>query len=198
MRILIADDDRFSLKLIETVLAADGHTLVLSSSGDEALRVLKTPPVPEIAVLDWVMPGMSGLDVCRQARAVSGLPTYLILLTSRDRPEDLAEGLAAGADDYIVKPFNELELHARIAVGSRIVGLQRGQADRVVELEGALQRVKQLQGLLPICSYCKKIRNDQNYWVRVEAYLTQNADVKFSHGICPECLQRFAEPEPKP
>jgi DNA-binding response OmpR family regulator len=198
MRILIADDDRFSLKLIETVLSADRHDLVLRSTGDEAFRVLKTPPVPEIAVLDWMMPGMSGLDVCRQARAVPGLPTYLILLTSRDRPEDLAEGLAAGADDYIVKPFNDMELRARITVGARIVGLQRGLADRVAELESALQRVKQLQGLLPICSYCKKIRNDQNYWVRVEAYLTKNADVRFSHGICPECLQRFAEPEPKP
>lgn len=195
MKILIADDDRFSLRLIETVLSSEASELITCSAGDEALRVLQKAPAPEIAILDWMMPGMNGIDVCRQARKIPGLSTYLILLTSRDRPEDLVEGLAAGADDYIVKPFNETELRARISVGSRIVTLQRGLADRVTELEAALVRVKQLQGLLPICSYCKKIRNDQNYWEQVDGYLTKNADVKFSHGICPDCFKRFAEPE---
>jgi sigma-B regulation protein RsbU (phosphoserine phosphatase) len=195
MKILIADDDRFSLKLIQTVLSTDDYDLIPATAGDEALRILKTPPAPEIAILDWMMPGLNGLDVCKEARAIPGLSTYLILLTSRDRPEDLVEGLAAGADDYIVKPFNETELRARIAVGSRIVSLQRGLADRVTDLEAALQQVKQLHGLLPICSYCKKIRNDQNYWEQVEGYISKNADVKFSHGICPECFKRFAEPE---
>jgi DNA-binding response OmpR family regulator len=195
MKILIADDDRFSLRLIETVLSSDSCELISCSAGDQALRVLQKPPAPEIAILDWMMPGMNGIDVCREARKIPGLSTYLILLTSRDRPEDLVEGLAAGADDYIVKPFNETELRARISVGSRIVTLQRGLADRVTELEAALIRVKQLQGLLPICSYCKKIRNDQNYWEQVDGYLTKNADVKFSHGICPDCFKRFAEPE---
>ena len=195
MKILIADDDRFSLRLIQTVLMSDTSEIVLCSSGDEALRALKTPPAPEIAILDWMMPGLNGIDVCKEARKIPGLSTHLILLTSRDRPEDLAEGLAAGADDYIVKPFNESELRARIAVGSRIVSLQRGLADRVIELEAALVRVKQLQGLLPICSYCKKIRNDQNYYEQIEGYLMKNSDVKFSHGICPECFKKFAEPE---
>jgi DNA-binding response OmpR family regulator len=195
MKILIADDDRFSLRLIETVLSSDSCELISCSAGDQALRALQQSPAPEIAILDWMMPGMNGIDVCRQARKIPGLSTYLILLTSRDRPEDLVEGLAAGADDYIVKPFNETELRARISVGSRIVTLQRGLADRVTELEAALIRVKQLQGLLPICSYCKKIRNDQNYWEQVDGYLTKNADVKFSHGICPDCFKRFAEPE---
>ncbi|HZL72626.1 MAG TPA: response regulator transcription factor, partial [Planctomycetota bacterium] len=168
MRILIADDDRFSLKLIQTVLSSDDCDMVSCGAGDEALRVLKTPPVPEIAILDWMMPGLNGIDVCRQARAIPGISTYLILLTSRDRAEDLVTGLAAGADDYIVKPFNETELRARIAVGLRIVSLQRGLADRVADLESALARVKQLHGLLPICAYCKKVRNDQNYYEQIE------------------------------
>src|SRR5687767_8842388 len=195
MRLLIADDDRFSLKLIETVLSGEPYQLVPCTNGEDALRILKTPPAPEIAILDWMMPGLNGIDVCRQARAIPGFSTHLILLTSRDRPEDLAEGLAAGADDYIVKPFNEAELRARIAVGSRIVNLQRGLADRVAELEAALVRVKQLHGLLPICAYCKKVRNDNNYWEQVEGYISNHADVKFSHGICPECFKKFAEPE---
>ena len=195
MRILIADDDRFSLKLIETVLSGEEGELIPCSTGDQALRVLQTPPAPEIAILDWMMPGLNGIDVCKQARAIPGMSTYLILLTSRDRAEDLVEGLAAGADDYIVKPFNETELRARIAVGSRIVNLQRGLAERVAELEAALVRVKQLQGLLPICAYCKKVRNDNNYWEQVEGYISKHADVKFSHGICPECFKKYAEPE---
>jgi len=192
MKILVADDDRFSLRLIETLLSSDDFELTFCSTGDEALRALQTPPAPQIALLDWMMPGMNGIDVCKEARKIPGLSTHLILLTSRDRPEDLAEGLAAGADDYMVKPFNESELRTRLAVGSRIVNLQRGLADRVSELEAALVRVKQLQGLLPICSYCKKVRNDQNYYEQIEGYLMKNADVKFTHGICPECLKKFA------
>jgi len=195
MKILVADDDRFSLRLIETLLSSDDFELILCSTGDEALRALQTPPAPQIALLDWMMPGMNGIDVCKEARKIPGLSTHLILLTSRDRPEDLAEGLAAGADDYMVKPFNESELRTRLAVGSRIVNLQRGLADRVSELEAARVRVKQLQGLLPICSYCKKIRNDQNYYEQIEGYLMKNADVKFTHGICPECFKKFAERE---
>ena len=194
MKILIADDDRFSLRLIETVLSSDSWELISCSAGDQALRALQQSPAPEIAILDWMMPGMNGIDVCRQARKIPGLSTYLILLTSRDRPEDLVEGLAAGADDYIVKPFNETELRARISVGSRIVTLQRGLADRVTELEAALIRVKQLQGLLPICSYCKKIRNDQNYWQKVESYIGQRSGATFSHGICPDCMDTHVRP----
>ena len=91
MKILIADDDRFSLKLIQTVLSTEDSELVPCSSGDEALRLLTTPPAPEIAILDWMMPGMNGIEVCKQARAIPGLSTYLILLTSRDRAEDLVE-----------------------------------------------------------------------------------------------------------
>ena len=195
MRILIADDERFSLHLLKTVLTKEGNEIVSCSAGDEALRVLREPARPEIAILDWMMPGLNGIDVCREARAIPGLSTYLILLTSRDGAQDLIQGLAAGADDYIVKPFNPAELQARVDVGARIVTLQRRLADRVRELESALQKVKQLQGLLPICSYCKKIRNDQNYWEQVEGYLSKASDVRFSHGICPECFKKHAEPE---
>ena len=142
MKILIADDDRFSLRLIETVLGGETDQIVTCTSGADALRLLQSPPAPEIAILDWMMPGMSGIDVCRQARAIPGLSAYLILLTSRDRPEDLVEGLAAGADDYLIKPVNEAELRARIAVGSRLMALQR----RVNHVHGLLR------GLCPECA----------------------------------------------
>jgi DNA-binding response OmpR family regulator len=195
MRILIADDDRFSQQLLQASLSGEGNQIITCAAGDEALRVLTGPESPEIAILDWMMPGLDGIDVCRKVRAMPGASTYLILLTAKDHMMDLVEGLAAGADDYIVKPFDPAELHARIAVGARLVGLQRKLAERVAELEAALQRVRLLQGLLPICSYCKKIRNDQNYWEQVEGYISKNTDVRFSHGICPECFKKIAEPD---
>lgn len=125
------------------------------------------------------------------------MPAYVIMLTAKSEKQDVVAGLCAGADDYITKPFNRLELHARIKVGIRIAELQKTAADRVVELELALSRVKQLQGLLPICSYCKKVRDDQNYWQQVDSYITKHSEVEFSHGICPDCYVRLVEPQMK-
>ena len=87
------------------------------------------------------------------------------------------------------------ELYARIKVGLRIAELQKNVADRVVELENALSRVKKLQGLLPICSYCKKVRDDRNYWQQVDSYISKHTEVEFSHGICPDCYDRLVEPQ---
>jgi CheY-like chemotaxis protein len=117
------------------------------------------------------------------------------MLTAKNEKEDVVAGLCAGADDYITKPFNRQELHARIKVGIRIADLQKSVADRVVELELALSRVKQLQGLLPICSYCKKVRDDQNYWQQVDSYISKHSEVAFSHGICPDCYDHLVEPQ---
>ena len=105
------------------------------------------------------------------------------------------EGLEAGADDYMVKPCNTQELSARVKVGFRVLSLQESLAERVQELEQALERVKQLQGLLPICSYCKKIRDDSNYWHQVEEYVSTYAEVQFTHGICPACYEKEVIPQ---
>jgi DNA-binding response OmpR family regulator len=146
---------------------------------------------PELAVLDWMMPGLEGVEICRRLRATPGFErVYVILLTSRGGVEDIAEGLAAGANDYIAKPFDPVELQARVSVGERMVKLQRSLAARVTELEDALAHVRRLQGLLPICSYCKNVRNEANYWERVDSYLTTHSDLKLTHGICPNCLDK--------
>jgi response regulator RpfG family c-di-GMP phosphodiesterase len=138
------------------------------------------------------MPEMDGVEVCREARqSVAHNSAYIILLTSRGSKEDIVIGLEAGADDYVTKPFDHAELRARVQVGSRVVQLQTALADRVRELEEAMSSVKTLQGLLPICCYCKKIRDDGNYWHRVESYIAGHANVRFSHGICPECNEKL-------
>jgi sigma-B regulation protein RsbU (phosphoserine phosphatase) len=196
IEVLVAEDEPVSRRLLERSLGQWGFRPVVCPDGAEALRRLQAPDAPRVAILDWVMPSLDGIDVCRAIRDIE-TPTqpYLILLTARSRPEDIVAGLNAGADDYITKPVDRDELQARLQVGMRIVGLQRRLADRVAELETALANVRQLQGLLPICAYCKRIRDDKNYWNQVETYLGEHADVQFSHGICPSCLDRVMNDE---
>ena len=100
------------------------------------------------------------------------------------------EGLGAGANDYIVKPFNREELRARVKVGERIIKLQSSLAARVEELQEALSHIKTLQGILPICMYCHKIRDDKEAWGRIESYIEKHSEVRFSHSLCPECLEK--------
>jgi len=196
MKLLVADDDPVTRRLLEGVLGTLGVDVVLAHDGVQALEVLGGDDPPPIAILDWMMPGMTGVEVCRKLRdrAPSG-PTYVLIVTSRERTEDLVAALDAGADDYVTKPFQVEELRARVSVGLRVATLQRGLADRVTELERALAHVTRLQGLLPICMYCKKIRNDQNYWTQVETYVSDHSGARFSHGICPECRAKHVEPE---
>jgi DNA-binding response OmpR family regulator len=161
-----------------------------------ALEVLRQPDAPSLAILDWMMPGMDGAEVCLKARELAaGRLLYTILLTAKGRKEDIVEGLTAGADDYIIKPFDRSELKARMNAGERVLRLQAELAVRVKELELALANVKLLQGLLPICCYCKKIRDDQNYWQQVDTYIADHSEAQFTHGICPECRDKIVKPE---
>ena len=194
MRILIAEDDPVSRCFLEATLVKSGYQVTVTCDGHQAWEALQHD-APAIAILDWMMPGIDGVEVCRRARAIqSPTPTYLILLTAKSEKGDIVQGLDAGADDYVTKPFDRRELHARINVGLRVSELQRNLADRITDLETALTRVRQLQGLLPICSYCKKVRDDQNYWQQVDSYISKHSEVEFSHSICPTCYDRLIEP----
>jgi phosphoserine phosphatase RsbU/P len=194
MRILVAEDDAVTRKVLAATLERLGWEVTTASDGTAAWHTLETlgGNAPELVVLDWMMPGMDGIEICRKLRSTPGFEfTYILLLTSRNEKEDLAMGLAAGANDYIAKPFHPIELESRVRVGARMVKLQRSLAARVAELEAALGEVRALQGLLPICSYCKKVRNEANYWEQVDSYLTSHSDVKLTHGICPTCLEKM-------
>ena len=196
MRILIAEDDAVSRHLLEATLQKWGYEVIATADGLEALEVLRQPDGPSLAILDWMMPGMDGAEVCLKAREqAADRLLYIILLTAKGRKEDIVEGLTAGADDYVIKPFDRAELKARMNAGERVLRLQAELAVRVKELELALTNVKLLQGLLPICCYCKRIRDDQNYWQQVDTYVADHSEAVFTHGICPECRDRVVKPE---
>lgn len=196
MRVLIAEDDAVSRHLLEATLGKWGYEVVVTTDGLQALEVLSRADAPSLAILDWMMPGLDGAQVCLKARELAGERLlYMILLTAKGRKEDIVEGLTAGADDYVIKPFDRSELKARISAGERILRLQAELASRVKELELALTNVKLLQGLLPICCYCKKIRDDKNYWQQVDTYVADHSEAQFTHGICPDCRDKIVKPE---
>ena len=196
MRILIAEDDDVSRRVLHLTLTATNHDVIETRNGTEALSVLENENAPRLAILDWMMPEIDGVEVCRRVRrAPSATPVYIILLTAKSGKADIVKGLEAGANDYITKPFDRSELRARVQVGVTVVNLQRNLAARVEELEIALGNVKQLQTILPICSYCKQVRDDQNYWQQVDSYLSEHTNTQFSHGICPDCYESVVKPQ---
>ena len=189
MRILIAEDDPILRRLLEATLSRSGYEVVLAEDGGRAWTALQSADAPRLAVLDWMMPEMDGLEVCRKTREKAGASyVYIIMLTARGRKEDIVAGLDAGADDYLTKPFDPHELRSRVKVGERILNLEADLHARVNDLQTALAHVEQLQGLLPICMYCKKIRDDANTWHRLESYIQQHSEARFTHSLCKECL----------
>ena len=193
-KILVADDDPLVRKSLADLLSRQGCEVVPVDNGDDAWRVLQEPEAPPVVLLDWMMPGLTGLEVVDRIRLVPEMARiYVIFLTVKDKTGDITTSLGHGAQDFITKPFDPEELMARIQVAFRTVELQHELAARVKDLEEALRRITQLEGILPMCSKCKKIRNPQNQWSTVEKYISDHAPVSFSHGYCPECLQKVLE-----
>jgi DNA-binding response OmpR family regulator len=196
MRILVAEDDAVTRRLLQAALQSWGHEVQAVNDGVGAWVELQREPLPDLVILDWQMPGLEGVDICRRVRAAPGLRhLHVLLLTGRSAREDIILALEAGADDYVTKPFDPGELRARVKVAGRMADLQKILADGIRELEAATTRLRQLQGLMPICSYCKRIRTDKNYWLGVENYLAECTEAKVSHGICPECYESIVKPE---
>ena len=183
MKILAVEDDPVARKVLVQALKRLGYEDVVEArDGGEALGQLEKEPA-RVIVSDWVMPGMDGLALCRQVRArVKSEYVYFILLTSREADiENQREAIEAGVDDFLVKPLDLQELWMRLRVAERI-------------LRYATQ-VQQLEAFLPICSYCKKVRDDQNYWQQIEGYINARTGSEFSHSVCPDCYQRLIVPE---
>jgi len=148
MKILVAEDNHFYRRMLEATLSEWGYQVLAAEEGLAAWQVLQQKDAPKLAILDWMMPGLDGLELCRKVRALSRPePTYIILLTAKGGRENIIAGLEGGADDYISKPFDREELHARLQVGLRIVGLQTSLAARVRELEDALSGAQKMEAI---------------------------------------------------
>ncbi len=182
MRILTVEDDPVSRLVLHQALGKLGHDVVASSDGEQALEILNREGV-RVVVSDWTMPRMDGLELCRRVRARTGVDyVYFILLTGRTGDEhNREEASDAGVDDFLTKPLDRTELWMRLRVAERI-------------LRYATQ-VRQLEAFLPICSYCKKIRDDHNYWQQIESYINARTGTDFSHSVCPCCYTNVVLPE---
>jgi phosphoserine phosphatase RsbU/P len=192
MHILIAEDDFTSRTVLVGVLKKEGHEVTATVNGAEAWQALQQPDAPPLAILDWMMPEMNGLEVVRRVRGLStNRPPHLIMLTTRSEKNDIIAGLEAGANDYLAKPFHVGELRARVEVGRRMVEMQAALADKIEELRQAFEQIKTLRGIVPICAGCKQIRDDRGYWNQVEIYVRDHTEAQFSHGICPDCMKKL-------
>lgn len=194
-RILIVEDEAVSRHRLKATLGLLGYELTVCENGEQAWEAQLADP-HAVIVTDWIMPKLSGLDLCRRIREReregSDSYTYVILLTGKD--SGLVEGMEAGADDFIAKPFDMDELRVRLEAGVRLILLKRALTRRVEELEAAMTLVKRLEGLLPICSYCKNIRDEEQDWQPVERYVGKRSEADFSHCICPTCYEKTVVP----
>ena len=189
MRVLLAEDEPVTRRLMEAQMTRFGFEVISVADGLVAWNLLQSPDAPSLVVLDWNMPGLDGPDVCRRIRESTRTGyTYMLLVTARNEKSDVVKGLSAGADDFISKPVDPDELRARLRTGERIVRLEQTLAHQVKDLQAAAEHVKELQGMIPICMHCKRIRNQSQIWEKVETYIEQRSDAKFSHALCAECL----------
>lgn len=183
MKILIAEDDVVARTLLTRTLNQHHYEVVAVTDGRQAWEKLKQEYFP-VLISDWMMPEMDGLELCRAVRRAPGdAYTYILMLTALSGRTNYLEAMKAGADDFLNKPVDEEQLLARLHVAERILGLR--------------QHVKYLEGLLPICSYCKKIRDEHNAWEQIEKYIAPRSGAKFSHTICPECYEKVVKPQLK-
>jgi DNA-binding response OmpR family regulator len=198
-RVLLAEDETVTRRLLEAQMTRFGFEVISVADGLKAWDVLQEPAPPSLVVLDWNMPGLDGPDVCKRIReSARASYTYMLLVTARNAKSDVVEGLSAGADDFVSKPVDPDELHARLRTGERIVRLEQTLGRQVKELQAAAEHVKELQGMIPICMHCKRIRNQSQIWEKVETYIEQRSEAKFSHALCAECLDAYYPDTEKP
>jgi DNA-binding response OmpR family regulator len=180
--------------LLQSLLTTWGYTVTSACDGNEAWQILSEPEHPHLVILDGMMPGIEGPEIVRRLRERElARPYYAIIVTSHSSKYTAANVLNSGADDFIWKPFDSDELRARVAVGYRMNVLQKELSEHNRQLEQTLARVKQLEGIIPICTYCKKIRDDQKSWHQLETYISDHSEAVFSHGACPACLEEQLE-----
>jgi phosphoserine phosphatase RsbU/P len=181
MKILIAEDDLASQRLLKATLEKLGHQVTAVADGEAAWRSLILA-TPEVIVSDWMMPELDGVELCKRVRGRRQKRyTYFILLTARSARENYLEAMDAGVDDFLSKPLKADELSIRLRVAARILSF--------------IGQLGDLKRLLPICSYCHRVRDDKQFWQDIQTYLRKHNLTDFSHGICPECYDKHVKPQ---
>jgi phosphoserine phosphatase RsbU/P len=180
MKVLIAEDDAVCSRVLKTALEGWGYEVITAPNGAEAWNLFDRDPV-RIIVSDWMMPELDGLEFCKKVRARPDTEyTYFVLITVREGKENYHEAMDLGVDDFLAKPIDHDELSIRLRVANRILGFTT--------------QIHRLESLLPICMYCKKIRDDKNDWNQIEMYISQRTETSFSHSICPHCYDAKVKP----
>jgi DNA-binding response OmpR family regulator len=182
MKVIAVEDEAASRSILRRCLEKLGHDVVEASNGEEAWELWRDGK-PRVVVSDWMMPKLDGLRLCKRIRAQQGRDyTYFILLTgSTDSVQNRRAAGEAGVDDFLTKPIDMSALWMRLRV-----------AERILKYTVQLHR---LEAMIPMCSYCKKIRDDRNYWQQIESYINEATGTEISHSVCPECYNRIVLPE---
>ena len=179
MKILLVEDEVVAMDALHAVLAAQAHDVARAEDGLDAWEQWRRERY-RVVLADWLMPRMDGLELCRKIRSQPGPYTYFILETIRGDRASFLEAMEAGVDDFIAKPVIPEELVARLRVAERILGLR--------------EELLTLEGLLSICSYCRRLKDAAGAWVPLERYVAASSSAQFTHGICPECYERYVKP----
>ncbi len=193
-KVLVVEDDPFFQRVLQKRLTIDGYQVITANDGREGMKAIVTHE-PDLVISDWMMPEVDGLELCQSVKTgLREAAPYFILLTAKGEINDRLLGLETGADDYLVKPCDQGELMARVRAGLRIVllaqELRRTVADlrqANAELETSRAEINRLSDMLPICSFCKKVRTADGEWHEIDHYLQSRDQPDFSHGICPDC-----------
>ncbi len=195
VKVLVTDDDPGVLQLYASLLGGEGYEVHEARTGRECLETARAHR-PDMILLDVMLPDTTGVEVCRQIKADQELQDTFVILVSgiRVSSEYQADGLSVGADGYIIKDIANREFLARVDSMMRIKRMsdtlrakEKEQEKLISKLQEALAEIKTLKGLIPICAFCKKIRDDEGYWNQLEAYICKHTDASFTHGVCPEC-----------
>ena len=212
MTILIVDDDLITLKLLKGLLEKQGYNKIkVSNTGKQAIEVIKEEP-PDLVLLDVFMPEIDGYEVCRGLKSdssTSHIPVIMVTGGAADADETIEKSFKSGATDYITKPIRANEFLARVKSSLIIKSnhdlllnelkkseeAEKEKNKLVNKLEQALSEIKTLKGILPICSNCKNIRDDKGYWKKLETYIQDHSGAEFSHGICPDCIEKIYNKE---
>lgn len=188
MKILIADDDPLWQRVALVALTRSGYEVGVVSNGRAAWDALRQPDAPLLALLDWMMPGMDGIDVCRRLRKLSPSPLiYVILLTALEEEEAVPQAVEAGADDYIIKPFLPEHLRLRVRIGMRVLGLEAARQRCLQELADVRAQLNRVHQLLPLCPRCRRKRRGQRYWQHIESYIQEQPSERIALSLCPRC-----------